>query len=96
MPGSYTVNCKMTGINENSDIFAFPHAGTIQDCFAGEKELAQCFLSILNRSDEYKKWAKLSNSENERSFADRNIECSTSSEMGMKRKRQYPTDHTQV
>ncbi|CAB4299673.1 unnamed protein product [Prunus armeniaca] len=69
--------------------------GTIQDCFAGEKELAQCFLSILNRSDEYKKWAKLSNSENERSFADRNIECSTSSEMGMKRKRQYPTDHTQ-
>ncbi|KAI5344650.1 hypothetical protein L3X38_012527 [Prunus dulcis] len=69
--------------------------GTIQDCFAGENELAQCFLSILNRSDEYKKWAQLSNSENERSFADRNIKCSTSSEMGMKRKRQYPTDHTQ-
>lgn len=86
----------MTRINENSDIFAFPHAGTIQDCFGGEKELAQYFLSILNRSDEYKMWAKLSNCENERSFADHNIECATSSEMGLKRKRQYPIDHTQV
>ncbi|KAM1048812.1 hypothetical protein ACFX2C_027986 [Malus domestica] len=69
--------------------------GTIQDSFAGEKELAQYFLAILNRSDEYKKWAKFSNSENEGSLANKYIESSTSSEIGMKRKNQYPTDHTQ-
>lgn len=79
------------------DIFMFslPNAGTIIDCFASEKELAQCFLAILNRSDEYKKWANLSNSENGRTLIDHSLEYSNSSE-DMKRKRQYSSDHTQV
>ncbi|KAK9911358.1 hypothetical protein M0R45_035274 [Rubus argutus] len=68
--------------------------GTIIDCFAGEKELAQCFLAILNRSNEYKKWAKLSNSENGRTLIDHSLEYSNSSE-DMKQKRQHPADHTQ-
>ncbi|KAM1706012.1 hypothetical protein ACFX2K_028213 [Malus domestica] len=45
--------------------------GTIQDCFAGEKEMAQYFLAILNMSDEYKKWAKFSNNENKGSLANK-------------------------
>lgn len=75
-------------------MFSLPNAGTIIDCFA-EKELAQCFLAILNRSDEYKKWANLSNSENGRTLIDHSLEYSNSSE-DMKRKRQYSADHTQV
>ncbi|PRQ56803.1 putative GTP-binding protein, orthogonal bundle [Rosa chinensis] len=68
--------------------------GTIIDCYAGDKELAQCFLAILNRSDEYKKWANLSSSENGRTLIDHSIECSNSSK-DIKRKRRYSADHTQ-
>ncbi|XP_004307310.1 PREDICTED: mitochondrial ribosome-associated GTPase 1 [Fragaria vesca subsp. vesca] len=68
--------------------------GTIVDYISGEKELAQCFLAILNRSNEYKKWANLSNSENGRTWIDHNIECSNSSK-DIKEKRQYSADHTQ-
>lgn len=70
-------------------------AGTIVDYISGEKELAQCFLAILNRSNEYKKWANLSNSENGRTWIDHNIECSNSSK-DIKEKRQYSADHSQV
>ncbi|KAL6124617.1 hypothetical protein ACLB2K_077129 [Fragaria x ananassa] len=69
--------------------------GTIVDYISGEKELAQCFLAILNRSNEYKKWANLSNSENGRTWIDHNIECSNSSK-DIKEKRQYSADHSQV
>lgn len=69
--------------------------GSIRDSLVGEREIAQYFLAILNLSDEYKKWAKLSTYESARSCLNHKAECSSSSELGMKRKRQYPTDHTQ-
>ncbi|XP_050385914.1 DAR GTPase 2, mitochondrial isoform X2 [Argentina anserina] len=68
--------------------------GTIIDCFSGENELAKCFLAILNRSDEYKKWANLANSENDRTWIDYNIECSKNSK-DIKWQRQHCADHTQ-
>lgn len=74
----------------------FSTAGAIKDCLVGEKELAQYFLSILNRSDEYKKWEKLSTEENEISTIDQRVGCLGSSELDSRQKRQYPTDHTQV
>ncbi|KAM4081979.1 hypothetical protein ACJW30_11G134400 [Castanea mollissima] len=33
--------------------------GSIRDCLLGEREISQCFLVLLNSSDEYKKWEKL-------------------------------------
>lgn len=62
--------------------------GTISDCLVGEWELAQYFLSILNSSEEYKKWAELSCTEI--------AEHPSHSDLEMKRKRRYPSDHTQV
>ncbi|XP_057998381.1 DAR GTPase 2, mitochondrial-like isoform X1 [Hevea brasiliensis] len=70
-------------------------AGAISDSLIGEKELAQYFLAILNLSDEYKKWAKLSALENERSFIDHKEECSSGRQPCMKGERQHFTDHTQ-
>ncbi|KAF2321824.1 hypothetical protein GH714_002963 [Hevea brasiliensis] len=46
-------------------------------------------------SDEYKKWAKLSALENERSFIDHKEECSSGRQPCMKGERQHFTDHTQ-
>ncbi|KAF2321839.1 hypothetical protein GH714_003042 [Hevea brasiliensis] len=69
--------------------------GAISDSLIGEKELAQYFLAILNLSDEYKKWAKLSALENERSFIDHKEECSSGRQPCMKGERQHFTDHTQ-
>lgn len=79
-----------------AEVFNFPNAGAIKDCFAGEKELANYFLTILNLSDEYKKWAKLSHRKNGIPLVDRKVEYSSGFGMDMKQKRQYPTDHTQV
>ncbi|KAK2650924.1 hypothetical protein Ddye_018413 [Dipteronia dyeriana] len=62
--------------------------GAIRDGLVGEKELARYFLGILNFSEEYKKWAKFSTNENDG-------EHSNGPELEMKRKRVYPTDHTQ-
>ncbi|KAK1550527.1 hypothetical protein Q3G72_020445 [Acer saccharum] len=62
--------------------------GAIRDGLVGEKELARYFLGILNFSEEYKKWAKFSTNENDG-------ERSNGPELEMKRKRVYPTDHTQ-
>ena len=67
----------------------FLNAGAIRDGLVGEKELARYFLGILNFSEEYKKWAKFSINENDG-------ERSNGPELEMKRKRVYPTDHTQV
>lgn len=57
---------------------------------AGEVKLAEYFLSILNLGEEYKKWAKLSISETGSALPGDGISI-----LG-KKKRQYPTDHTQV
>ena len=62
----------------------------------GEQELAQYFLTILNLSDEYKNWLKLYHNEDESTSADCKAECSAGSEMDVKRRKQYSTDHTQV
>lgn len=72
------------------------NAGAIRDSFVGEKKLAEYFLAILNSSDEYKKWAKFSTYENDKSNLQHNVEHSAGSELEKKQKRQYPSDHTQV
>ncbi|KAL5552888.1 hypothetical protein UlMin_040289 [Ulmus minor] len=64
--------------------------GTIRESLVAENDLAKYFLAVLNLSNEYKKWEGLSHGQNERPLADHEGE-----EMDMKRKRQYPTDHTQ-
>ncbi|XP_056850030.1 DAR GTPase 2, mitochondrial isoform X1 [Raphanus sativus] len=64
--------------------------GAIPDDIIGEKELARFCLTLLNSSHEYKKWAKLSKSQDVTGSLSN--ENSTSS---AQRKRQYPTDHTQ-
>ncbi|KAK4592459.1 hypothetical protein RGQ29_016845 [Quercus rubra] len=69
--------------------------GSIRDCLVGEREIAQYFLALLNSSDEYKKWAKLSMNVNDRTFLDLKVEGLSSCELDKKQKRQYPTDHTQ-
>ncbi|KAF5446059.1 hypothetical protein F2P56_031718 [Juglans regia] len=69
--------------------------GSIRDCLVGEREIAQYFLAILNLSDEYKKWEKLTVNKDDRTFLDPKAECLSSPQLGKKQKRQYPTDHTQ-
>ncbi|XP_062097160.1 DAR GTPase 2, mitochondrial [Humulus lupulus] len=69
--------------------------GAISNCLVGEKELAQYFLAILNLSKEYKKWSKKIHKENEITLTNHEAECSSGLEKNMKRRRQYPTDHTQ-
>lgn len=71
-------------------------AGIVRDCLVDEKELAQYFLSILNSGDEYKKWAERSSSQTQRSFTDGEAEHASHSDLEMKRKRRYASDHTQV
>nr|GMD62512.1 DAR GTPase 2, mitochondrial [Ipomoea batatas] len=65
--------------------------GAIQDCLVGEIELAQYFLAILNRSDEYKKWAKLCAIEKDMVAA-----TSDGFDLEKTQKSQHLTDHTQV
>lgn len=67
-------------------MFSLPNVGAIPDDIVGEMELARFFLTILNSSNEYKKWAKLCKSQ----------DLTESFESDVKRKRQYATDHTQV
>ncbi|PON87525.1 GTP binding domain containing protein [Trema orientale] len=69
--------------------------GAINDSLVGGKELAQYLLAILNWSDEYKKWSRLTHNENEIPWTDYKADCSSGFEKDMKRRRQYPTDHTQ-
>lgn len=63
--------------------------GTIDDCLVGEVELARCFLSILNRGEEYKCWEKLN------SMGGRNPHLEKPDSQNQRRNK-YPTDHTQV
>ncbi|XP_038682474.1 DAR GTPase 2, mitochondrial isoform X2 [Tripterygium wilfordii] len=69
--------------------------GAIKDCLVGERVLACYFLSILGSGDEYKKWARFSTYEDERSLEDQKAEFTSASDSDVKRKRQYRTDHTQ-
>ncbi|KAA8520144.1 hypothetical protein F0562_014400 [Nyssa sinensis] len=74
--------------------------GAISHCFIGQTELAQYFLAVLNLTDEYKKWAKLSTIEYDRLQVGCKAECSSAlnsagSELDERQKKQYPTDHTQ-
>ncbi|KMZ62842.1 Ribosome biogenesis GTPase A [Zostera marina] len=62
--------------------------GAIDDCLVGEVELARCFLSILNRGEEYKCWEKLNSMGGENSHLGK-------PDSQNKRRRKYPTDHTQ-
>ncbi|KAL1222427.1 DAR GTPase 2 [Cardamine amara subsp. amara] len=64
--------------------------GAIPDDIVGEIELARFFLTIINSSNEYKKWAKLCKSQDLTETL-----SNESSESDAKRKRQYATDHTQ-
>ncbi|CAK7349255.1 unnamed protein product [Dovyalis caffra] len=68
--------------------------GAIEN-LVGEKELAQYFLAILNTSDEYKKWERLSTHGNDRSFTGKEVDGSSGSNLDTKQKKQYPSDHTQ-
>ncbi|XP_057777459.1 DAR GTPase 2, mitochondrial-like [Salvia miltiorrhiza] len=64
--------------------------GAIKDSVAGEINLAEYFLYILNLGEEYKKWAKLSSSE-----AGVALTGDGSLSLRRKQKKQYPIDHTQ-
>ncbi|GAV67495.1 MMR_HSR1 domain-containing protein, partial [Cephalotus follicularis] len=67
----------------------------IRDCMVGEKQLARYVLYVINLSDKYEKWGKLSNYEDERSSLDPIAESSSGPALERKQKKQYPTDHTQ-
>ncbi|KAK4488587.1 hypothetical protein RD792_004353 [Penstemon davidsonii] len=60
--------------------------GAIKDSLVGETELAKYLLSILCSNDEYKKWEKLLNIE---------IGGISTNDLDKRKRRQYPTDHTQ-
>ncbi|KAL0374174.1 UNVERIFIED_CONTAM: DAR GTPase 2, mitochondrial [Sesamum radiatum] len=64
--------------------------GAIKDSVVGEIQLAEYFLSILSLSDEFKKWGTLPGFETRQVLSNEGI-----SNPDKRRKRQYPTDHTQ-
>ncbi|KAL3537164.1 hypothetical protein ACH5RR_000530 [Cinchona calisaya] len=68
--------------------------GAIRDCIVGKMEIARFFLSILNLSEEYNKWANFSATENDRLFHCKG-EFSENSHLDKRQKRQSATDHTQ-
>ncbi|KAG4133557.1 hypothetical protein ERO13_D08G100600v2 [Gossypium hirsutum] len=70
--------------------------GAIRDGLIEQKELARYFLTILNLSDQYKKWAKFSTNEDRLlSFIEHKVEDSISSKLEMRQKKQHMMDHTQ-
>ncbi|MBA0610665.1 hypothetical protein Godav_011480 [Gossypium davidsonii] len=70
--------------------------GAIRDGLIEQKELARYFLTILNLSDQYKKWAKFSTKEDRLlSFIEHKVEDSISSKLEMRQKKQHMMDHTQ-
>ncbi|XVF41358.1 hypothetical protein PTKIN_Ptkin01aG0273900 [Pterospermum kingtungense] len=69
--------------------------GAINDGLIGQKELAKYFLTILNSSDQYMKWAKFSINQGKVSFIEQKEEPSTSSNLEIRRRKQYLMDHTQ-
>ncbi|XP_061339029.1 DAR GTPase 2, mitochondrial [Gastrolobium bilobum] len=69
--------------------------GAIGNCLVGREEIAQYFLAILNSSEQYKKWARLSSEDNDIFFLNSTTGCSTSPVLQLKQKKQIPIDHTQ-
>ncbi|GFY92073.1 P-loop containing nucleoside triphosphate hydrolases superfamily protein [Actinidia rufa] len=70
--------------------------GAIKDCLIGETELAQYFLAILNLSDEYKKWAKLSTAESDE-LSDDKVEPSGDSDVEQETEAAMPeTTHSNI
>ncbi|KAG8485811.1 hypothetical protein CXB51_019158 [Gossypium anomalum] len=70
--------------------------GAIRDGLIEQKELARYFLTVLNLSDQYKKWAKFSANEDRLlSFIEHKEEGSISSKLEMRQKKQHMMDHTQ-
>ncbi|XP_042511234.1 DAR GTPase 2, mitochondrial isoform X5 [Macadamia integrifolia] len=69
--------------------------GAIKDCLVEEQELARYFLAILNSSDAYKDWKNLPSEEVERSSEDHKAKLLGIHEADIRRRKQYPTDHTQ-
>ncbi|ERN09283.1 hypothetical protein AMTR_s00149p00069080 [Amborella trichopoda] len=70
--------------------------GAIEDSLAGEYQIAKYFLAILNSSEEYRHWKNLKAQEDNNGPSQNHLlgRDSDSAEPGRK-KRQYPTDHTQ-
>ncbi|KAF5192980.1 Dar gtpase 2 protein, partial [Thalictrum thalictroides] len=66
----------------------------IKDCLVEECELAQYFLTILNLSDEKKRWETLISKEDGPSV-EYKAKLSDSSDSNMKRKKLFYSDHTQ-
>lgn len=83
-------------IEDSTELFTVSclqkNAGAIRDTVAGELELARYFLAILSLADEYKPWRKLSGMQT----AEGALTNEGTSTLNARRKRQYPTDHTQV
>ncbi|KAA3471869.1 DAR GTPase 2, mitochondrial isoform X3 [Gossypium australe] len=69
--------------------------GAIRDGLIEQKELARYFLTILNLSDRYKKWAKFSAHEDRLLSFIEHKEGSISSKLEMRQKKQHMMDHTQ-
>ncbi|XP_024984447.1 DAR GTPase 2, mitochondrial [Cynara cardunculus var. scolymus] len=67
--------------------------GTIDDILIDQSELAQYFLSILNFSDEYKKWAKISTTDDDEAAL--SLGASSGGSEFDKRENQIVNDHTQ-
>lgn len=67
---------------------SFQIVGAIDDSLVGEVDLARYFLSVLNSKEEYKRWENLK--------ADADDAVISTSEFNQGRRRQYPSDHTQV
>ncbi|KAK9027261.1 hypothetical protein V6N11_067099 [Hibiscus sabdariffa] len=66
--------------------------GAIRDGLVEQRELAQYFLTILNLSNQYKKWVKYSTSQSRLNHKE---DTSVNSKLDTRQKRQYLTDHTQ-
>lgn len=71
-------------------------AGAFTDRLAGEKVLAQYFLSVLNLSDEYQKWEKLSTPELPVSGKDDNVASHFGSSVNRVLSVEDSLDHTKV
>ncbi|MED6210462.1 hypothetical protein PIB30_064338 [Stylosanthes scabra] len=69
--------------------------GAIEEFLVGRKEIAEYFLAILNSSEQYKKWAKLSSDNTDGIYHGTPTGRLTFSEFQGKKKKQIPTDHTQ-
>ncbi|KAM7253260.1 hypothetical protein ACFE04_008754 [Oxalis oulophora] len=71
--------------------------GALSDSLVGEKEIAQYFLSIINSSDEYKKWVQLISSQetNKMSLSNCNLGSSSDPIPETQKRKRYATDHTQ-